>query len=123
VSAPDAITTSVAHRDGIAVVTVGGEIDLATAAILETAIANVLGGAPSALVIELSAVTFMASAGLQLLVATHEKVSRSAGFAVVANGPATSRPIQLTGLDEIFALYPTLDDAMTALRNERGTQT
>jgi anti-sigma B factor antagonist len=115
-SATDAITTSVQHSEGIAVLTVGGEIDLATAAVLEEAIAEALATEPNALVIELSAVTFMASAGLQILATTQEKVTKSAQFAVVAKGPATSRPIQLTGLDEIFSLYPTLDEALAALR-------
>jgi anti-sigma B factor antagonist len=115
-SATDPITISVAHREGVAVLTVGGEIDLATAPVLEGAIADALAENPPALVIDLSPVQFLASAGLQILVATQEKLGGSAHFAVVANGPATSRPIQLTGLDEIFALYPTLDDALNAVR-------
>jgi anti-anti-sigma factor len=104
--------------DGIAVLAVAGEIDLATAPALEQAITSALANDPTALVIELSAVTFMASAGMQILATTQQKVSKSAQFAVVADGPATSRPIQLTGLDEILGLYPTLDEALTAVRAE-----
>jgi anti-sigma B factor antagonist len=116
-AAPDPITTSVTDLDGIAAVNVGGEIDLATASILEAAIAEALAKGPAALIIDLSEVTFLASAGLQILVATNQKVNKSARFAVVANGPATSRPIQLTGLDEIIPLYPTFDDALKAVRS------
>lgn len=112
----DPITTSVTYQDGIAVLTVGGDVDLATVADFDAAIAEALSREPTALVIDLSGVQFFASAGLQALVATHESVSKSAGFAVVAKGPATSRPIQLTGLDEIFSLYPTLAEAMAALK-------
>jgi anti-sigma B factor antagonist len=119
-STADPITTSVAHREGVTVLTVAGEVDLATAPVLEGAITTVLAENPSALVIDLSPVLFLASAGLQILVATQEKLS-GADFAVVANGPATSRPIQLTGLDEIFPLYPVLDDALSALRT-RATE-
>jgi anti-sigma B factor antagonist len=36
---------------------------------------------------------------------------------VVARGPATRRPIHLTGLDKTFPLYPTLDDALTGVRD------
>jgi anti-sigma B factor antagonist len=115
-SAPEPITTSVAHGEGIAVVSVGGEIDLATAPGFEAAIADALEKNPAALVVDLTGVTFLASAGLQILVATHEKVGQSIPFAVVANDPSTSRPIQLTGLDEIFPLYPTLEDAKAAIR-------
>ena len=71
---------------------------------------------PKALIVDLSAVTFLASVGLRLLVSTHEKVSKSGEFAVVASGPITSRPIRLTRLDQVFAMYPTLDEALAGVR-------
>ena len=114
-SAADPITTSVAHREGVVVVTIGGEIDLSTAPAFEAAIAGALDDDPPVLVIELSEVRFMASVGLRILAATQEKVSKSARVAIVADNPATSRPMQLTGLDKIISLYPTLDDALAAV--------
>jgi anti-sigma B factor antagonist len=115
-SATGPITTSVALRDGVAVLSVGGDIDLATAPVLEAAIAQVTAGNPRSVIIELSAVDFLASTGLRILVAAQEMVSKSAGFAVVANSPATSRPIQLTGLAEVLSVHPTLDAALAAVR-------
>jgi anti-sigma B factor antagonist len=114
-SAADPITTSVAHREGVSVVTIGGEIDLSTAPAFEAAIAGALDDDPPVLVIELSEVRFMASVGLRILAAAHERVSKSARVAIVADNPATSRPMQLTGLDKIISLYPTLDDALAAV--------
>ena len=111
----EAIATALAYQNGIAVLKVGGDIDLATVPALEAAIDEALIPRPTGLVIDLSEVGFLASAGLQALVATHNNVSQSAQFAVVANSAATSRPIQLTGLDHIFELYPTLDEALTAV--------
>ena len=111
----DAIATAIAYQDGIAVLKVGGDVDLATVPALEAAIDEALIPKPMGLVIDLSEVGFLASAGLQALVATHTNISPSAHFAVVANSAATSRPIQLTGLDQIFALYPTLGEALTAV--------
>lgn len=110
------ITTAVGHRNGVTVVSVGGEIDLSTAPAFEAAIAGALAEKPTVLVIELSAVQFLASAGLRILVATQEKLSKSAQVAVVASSPVTSRPIELTGLDKVISLYPTLDDALLAVR-------
>jgi anti-sigma B factor antagonist len=112
----DAIATALAYQNGIAVLKVGGDIDLATVPALEAAIEEALIPRPTGLVIDLSEVGFLASAGLQALVATHNNVSQSAHFAVVANSASTSRPIQLTGLDQIFALYSTLDEALTAVQ-------
>ncbi|WP_343574263.1 STAS domain-containing protein [Mycobacterium sp.] len=108
------ISTSVAHRGGAVVVSIGGEIDLSTAPAFEDAIAQALAANPSVLAIELSEVTFMSSIGLRILAATNEKVGESTRIAVVANSPAASRPIQLTGLDSVVALYPTLDAALSA---------
>ena len=113
-SAADPITTSVAHREGAAVVSVGGEIDLSTAPAFEEAIAEALEADPPVLAIELSDVTFMASVALRILAATNEKVGGSTRIAVVADNQAATRPIQLTGLDSVVALYPTLNAALNA---------
>jgi anti-sigma B factor antagonist len=115
VSAADPITTSVVHRDGVAVVSIGGEIDLSTAPAFEAVIAEALEEDPPALVVELSGVIFMASVGLRILAATQEKVGKLIQIAVVAANAAASRPMQLTGLDKLIALYPTLDEALTAM--------
>jgi anti-sigma B factor antagonist len=120
VSAADPITTSVAHREGVAVVSIGGEIDSSTAPAFEAVIAEALEEDPPALVIELSEVIFMASVGLRILAATQENVGKSIQLAVVADGMATSRPMQLTGLDKLISLYPTLDAALTALDRASG---
>ena len=119
-SAADPITTSVAHREGVAVVSIGGEIDLNTAPAFEAAITGALDEHPPVLVIELSDVSFMASVGLRILAATHQKAGNAAQVAVVAGNPATSRPMELTGLDKVMAMYPTLDDALSAVRAGRS---
>ena len=111
------MTVSVEHRDGAAVIVVGGDIDLNTAPALEVAVAEVFATEPAALVMELSAVDFMGSVGLRILVVAQEKIGGPQRFAVVADGPATRRPIQLTGLDETLSLYATLDEALPAVRN------
>ena len=111
----DPITTSVSYSDGVAVIAVTGEIDLATIPALEAAIGEALAQRPAALIVDMSAVDFLASAGLQALVATHERVSGAAAFAVVADGPATSRPIELTGLDKILSLHSSVSEAKAAV--------
>jgi anti-sigma B factor antagonist len=116
VSATESITTAVEHRDDITLLTVGGEVDMATASALEVVVDRLVGENPKALIVDLTAVTFLASVGLRILATTQEKVSQGASFAVVASGPATARAIQLTRLDKVFSLYPTLDAALTAVR-------
>jgi anti-sigma B factor antagonist len=120
VSAADPITTSVEHRDGVALVSIGGEIDLSTAPAFEAVIAEVLEEDPPVLVIDLSEVTFMASVGLRILAGTQGKVGKSIQIAVVADNAAASRPMQLTGLDNLISMYATLDEALAALGEAAG---
>jgi anti-sigma B factor antagonist len=112
----DAMTTSVSVQDDATVLTVAGEVDLATAPALESAIEATLGGAPTALIIDLSQVTFLASAGMAALVGAHQRAGQSTRLAVVADGPATSRQLRMTNLDQVFDVHRTLDDALAALR-------
>lgn len=116
------ITTSLAHLDEITVVSVVGEIDVASAPAFETVVAAVLADDPIALIVDLSKVDFLATAGLRILAATYEKITLAGGrFAVVADSPANRRPIQLTDLNQLFSLNRTLDDAITSVRKSQGT--
>jgi anti-sigma B factor antagonist len=122
VSTTDSMSTSVEHRGDIAVLVVSGVVDLATAPALEEVTDQLVAQQPRALVVDITEVTFLASVGLKILASTHRDVTRTGCFAVIADGPATSRPIKLTHLDEIFRLYPTLDDGLAAVRDELATR-
>lgn len=102
------------HRvDQLVVVTVSGEVDAVTAPHLSAAIGDAIAGTtPSGVIVDLSDVSFLASAGLGVLVATHDQVAGTARFGVVANGPFTRRPITVLGLDTIITLYRTVADAV-----------
>jgi hypothetical protein len=58
-------------------------------------------------------VEFLASAGLSVLVNGQAEVVPPTKFAVVADGPATSRPIKLMGIDSVLSLHRTLDNALS----------
>ncbi|MGV9410629.1 STAS domain-containing protein [Nocardia sp. NPDC003693] len=109
------MTTSVTVHDDATVLAVIGEVDLATAPALENAIESILGGKPGALIIDLSEVSFLASAGMAALVAAHQRAGGTR-IAVVADGPATGRQLRMTNLDQVFALHSTLPEALTALQ-------
>jgi anti-anti-sigma factor len=106
----------VASYDAATVLTVAGEVDLATAPALEAAIEGILNAKPAALIIDLTAVSFLASAGMAALVGAHQRAGEATSIAVVADGPATSRQLKMTSLDQVFALHSTLDQALAATR-------
>ncbi len=112
----DTMTTAVADHDGVTVLTVTGEVDLATAPALETAIDAALDSGADHLVIDLAAVSFLASAGMAALVAAHQRAGDKTTIALVAEGPATSRQLKMTALDQVFDLHSTLGDALASVR-------
>jgi anti-sigma B factor antagonist len=60
-------------------------------------------------------VDFLASHGMGVLVPTHHRVGADVNFLVVADGPATARPLTLIGITEIIAVFPTLGQALVNL--------
>ena len=101
------------RRDGDALVLhVAGDLDVLTAPTLMTHLDVALSGGTALLIVDLLDVTFLSSAGISVLVETH-RLTEPAGVSlrVVAEGPATSRPMRLMCVDQIIDLYPTLEDA------------
>ena len=97
------------------VISASGVVDMLTSPQLETSIAGSLTKNPAAIIVDLTDVDFLASAGMGVLVAARDQASADIGFGVVASGPATSRPLKLVGLADIVGLYSTLDEARAAL--------
>ncbi|MDT5398914.1 MAG: hypothetical protein QOK33_2145 [Mycobacterium sp.] len=98
---------------GAVVLSVQGDVDALTAPRLAEAILDALPE-QSAVIVDLSDVEFLASAGMTALITAHERMAPGARFVVVADGPGTSRPLKLMGLDSLLAIYPTLDEAISA---------
>lgn len=105
------VKVNVQHHDRAVIAHVTGEIDLLTAPQVEEAVLPLVQEQPSVLVIDLSGVSFLASAGLKLLVAA-QQASRGTRIRVVADDQHTFRPIEMTGLSEQLAVYPTVADAL-----------
>ena len=97
------------------VISAAGDLDMLTAPTLAGAIAAAVRHQPEALIVDLSGVGFLASAGMNVLVNAHEELAPAVRFGVVADGPATSRPLKVIGIDAIVALYRTLDEARVDL--------
>jgi anti-anti-sigma factor len=99
-------------RDGVAVLRVDGALDLALAPKLRQLAERATRLRPSLLVIDLTGVTFLASAGMAELVRAHRGLTASAPLRVVATGRITLRPLELTRLVDEFAIYPSLSEAL-----------
>jgi anti-sigma B factor antagonist len=96
----------------VVVVAVSGDVDMLTAPQLAGAINDAYRKGPAALIVDLSEVEFLASAGMTVLIQAHRDIATSARFGIVADSPATSRPLTLIGIDTVVAVYPTLGAAL-----------
>ncbi len=116
-SQPSGCTIEERRIDGVVVVVVSGTVDALTAPKLEEAIETAAAAAPAAIVVDLGAVEFLASSGMGVLVAAHADLAPEVRLVIVADGPATSRPLTLIGIADIVGLFADLDAALAAVRD------
>jgi anti-sigma B factor antagonist len=103
---------TVESRGSAVVLAVAGELDMLTANQLAQAIATALEARPQILVVDLSKVEFMASAGMNVLAAASQAAGSTTQLRVVAVGNVTFRPLRIAGLTEHLAVVKSLDDAL-----------
>jgi len=98
-------------RLGAVVVVARGEIDVASAPELHAALNEAMGAQAGTVIVDLSAVTFIDSTGLGVLVGA-EKDMREAEqhLQLVVSQPQISRLLELTGLDTVFTVVRNLDE-------------
>jgi anti-anti-sigma factor len=109
------MTVSVRWKNRILVMSVHGDIDLVTSEQLADSVIAALSNDPRGLIIDLTDVNFLASAGMKVLMdAAAAAKSSATPFAVVARGAATARPMSLVGVDEVFPVYGDVEEAVVA---------
>lgn len=108
-------TVTPRHDGDLLILCVSGDLDVLTAPTLETHLDVALAGSPTTVIVDLTGVGFLSSAGISVLVETTRLV-KQAGIAlrVVADGSATSRPLKMMRVDEVIHLFPTVADAASA---------
>ncbi|MFF1610597.1 STAS domain-containing protein [Amycolatopsis sp. NPDC058278] len=111
-AASSAGSVALENRDGTAVLRVDGALDLALAPKLRQLAERAARLRPALVVIDLTGVTFLASAGMAELVRVHRGPTASAPLRVVATGRITLRPLELTRLVDELAIYPSLSEAL-----------
>src|ERR1700736_5716433 len=77
--------------DGLVVVSVSGSVDMLTAPGLAESLDSALAKKPNGLIVDLSKVDFLGSAGISVLMKTRDTLGDAAPFCVVPDGPPTQR--------------------------------
>lgn len=106
---------SQAARDGIPVLAVRGEIDVSTAPELRERLLEIAENGQPVVVVDLSDVSFVDSTALGVLVSGVKRFRSTGGdLRLVVTQPHISKVLEITGLNDVFAIYATADDALRA---------
>lgn len=103
-----------ARRAGEAlVVSVAGELDSATTPELEALLDRHRLPVPRHLVLDLAGITFVSSAGVNLLVEMADAPAHGPALHLAGmQNRVVSRLLEITGLTGVFCLHPTVEDAL-----------
>jgi anti-sigma B factor antagonist len=108
-SAP--LTVRTWERAGVVIVSVTGELDMSTVDQVAVALQDaVTRGVP--VVLDMTGLRFFSSAGLRLLVRLHE--TASVDVRIAGDQRVVLRPLELTGLLDLFPVHASVADAVAA---------
>jgi anti-sigma B factor antagonist len=99
--------------DGVLTVRVDGDVDTLTSPLLSSFLSDQFQTNPRVLVLDLTRVQFLGSAGLAVLVSAREEAGRrDVKLRLVSSSHAVLRPLTATGLASEFDTYSALEDAL-----------
>ncbi|HVT71051.1 MAG TPA: STAS domain-containing protein [Trebonia sp.] len=113
----EALTFSVSHGPGYAVIAVAGQVDAGTEQRFRDALTSVLSQGPGHVVVDLSDVEFMASAGIGVLMGVRRVLADSGGRLALAapkHGEVT-QVLTITGVSDVIPVAATVADAVARL--------
>ena len=98
---------------GATVITVSGELDLASSPILEERLGQVFGSDATVVILDLRKLDFMDSTGLSVLINAHQTAEEAARQLYLVKGPPqVQRLLSLTGVEERLSVLETPEDAL-----------
>ena len=107
-----AITTE-EPEPNTAVIGLKGEVDLYTCPEFKQELLRVIGEGALLVVVDLTETTFIDSTGLGVLVRGVERLNTEGGrLAVVCVDPNMVKVFEVTGLDRVFSIYASREEAL-----------
>jgi anti-anti-sigma factor len=112
---------SVDRVGGVLRCVVTGDVDVATAAELRETLLALIGAGERRIVLDVSAVPFLDSTGLGVLMEAHRALRPHSGeLALVGAGPALVRLLTLTNLSRALPAYGSVADVVAAWTGGRS---
>ena len=103
------------------VIELGGEVDLYTAPEFKERLVQVIEDGKKQLVVDLSKATFIDSTTLGVLVGGVKRLRPSGGsLALVCTDQNITKIFEITGLDRVFPIHASRDEALKAVADGEG---
>jgi anti-sigma B factor antagonist len=104
------------------VIAIAGEIHVSTAPRFSVLLDEAVGRGKTAVVLDLSAVEFIDSTGLSVLLNGLRRVTRNDGkLSLVVSNPTVMRLFEITKLDSTFDIQPTREAALARVQDGAGS--
>ena len=98
------------------VISLVGEVDLYTAPEFKQKLLDVIGQGGREVIVDFSDTTFIDSTTLGVLVGGVKRLRTNDGqLSLVCNDRNITKIFEITGLDRVFTIYPTRDEAVSKL--------
>jgi anti-sigma B factor antagonist len=103
----------------VAIVAVRGAIDIFTTPEFQDGLLGVVERGASRVVLDLTETSFLDSSALAVLLSARKRLAGRAGeLAIAGLSPDLQMTFRLTGLDQLFAIETSRDDAVNALARQ-----
>jgi len=100
-------------EDGTYVISLAGEVDLYTAPEFKQQLLNVIGEGGKDVVVDFTDTTFIDSTTLGVLVGGVKRLRAEDGrLSLVCSDRNITKIFEITGLDRVFTIYPSRDEAL-----------
>jgi anti-sigma B factor antagonist len=106
------LNINVSERDHVTLLEVTGRIDSMNANQLGEALNQTIDSGRLQIVLDLSNVDYMSSAGLREIVSALKKVRSTGDLRLAQPSPRVREVLEMAGLDTIFQIYPTQNEAV-----------
>ena len=102
--------------EGAYVISLSGEVDLYTAPEFKQQLLEVIGKGAREVIVDFSKTTFIDSTTLGVLVGGVKRLRTNDGqLSLVCSDRNITKIFEITGLDRVFTIYPTREDAVAQL--------
>jgi anti-sigma B factor antagonist len=104
--------------DDAFVISLAGEVDLYTAPEFKQQLLEVIGQGGKQVIVDFSETTFIDSTTLGVLVGGVKRLRTNDGqLSLVCSDRNITKIFEITGLDRVFTIYPTRDEAVAKVKS------